>query len=656
MKKLLTLLLLIPFICAAQTKLIPVKKNGKYIAPVVFPLTSEVEIDSANFWKPKPNVPPVPTDDTTRIDGRNSTFVGTWANGFTTNASGQTVDIGWYKNTIAYSNVAGNTVTFKFQGTKVELWAEKTPTHGTGTVTLRNGTTVVETKTVSFVGTKELPVLIYSSASIPLATYSIELKVTSGYNLLDFYVVKDYTAVVGEVPPVDPPVDPPPTGNVINVPAGVSIGTVMRGTLPANATVLVPAGLYIENQFSIPSGIKLKGAGIDKTIIKSSPSFYYQNGGTFSPEKYLIQVVNGTSSSISDLTIDGDGKQLHGGILIQNRPGSTIQNVSVKYTNFSAIWLVSSSNSIIKGIKILDCAWGSTGWCSGGLQIANSPNVDVSNFDISENEGYGIKNLGHTSNTPVTNLQIHDGRVSVNPHGAWNNGQAPNITIELWGNSFPGTAIYNTYIDNTLSLVNEGEGVRATPIKIYNNTFDINGPRAGGYGYSIELSINDAEVYGNFFNGGSAGMVNWHIKQCKGWNIHHNTFYNIARAINSQNKGAAGGGLKDIVIANNTVEMNSGVTGFIEVNGSPAENMRVENNLFFGTATNPKIISLVAGGRLVNTTVSNNFYDGLPIAAIAGATMTGNVTGSSQLTRTGAKPLPYFYLKTPSPATGKGAY
>src|SRR5688500_9573711 len=129
MKKTLLLIIgvLVAAVAVSQTKLTPVKKNGKYIAPVVFPLTSEVEIDSTNFWRPA-NVTPVPVDDTTRIDGRNGTFVGAWTHAA---AAGN----GWSANTLSFSSTDGTTATYRFQGTKVELWGEKKSGHGRGTVT-----------------------------------------------------------------------------------------------------------------------------------------------------------------------------------------------------------------------------------------------------------------------------------------------------------------------------------------------------------------------------------------------------------------------------------------------------------------------------------------------------------------------------------------
>jgi hypothetical protein len=211
MKKTLLLIIgvLVAAVAVSQTKLTPVKRNGKYIAPVSFPLTAEVEIDSTNFWKPS-NVPPTPTDDTTRIDGRNGTFVGAWTHAA---AAGN----GWSANTLSFSSTAANTVTYRFQGTKIELWGEKKSGHGTGTVTIRLGTTVVDTKSVSFVNaTQILPALIYTSPNLtPNTNYTIELKVTSGWNLVDFLVIWNYAQSTGSVDPEPDPEEPPAPGETL---------------------------------------------------------------------------------------------------------------------------------------------------------------------------------------------------------------------------------------------------------------------------------------------------------------------------------------------------------------------------------------------------------------------------------------------------------
>ncbi len=431
--------------------------------------------------------------------------------------------------------------------------------------------------------------------------------------------------------------------------------------------IRLSAGTFVEvGPVDIPPGVSVEGAGINITIIKSASSFFY-NPATpgFSPDRFLINFrssapTNG-AQSIKNLTIDGDGKRLHGGIYVTNRNNVLVENIRVQFVNFCAIWFWGVRDSAIKGIQLKDCAWGSTGWCSAALHVTNSTNIDVANFDIDESVGYGIKNMGHTANTPFSNIKIHDGRVSVNPTGIWNNGNAPNITIEFWANSFPGTEIYNCYIDNHISLVHDAVLPQPTaPMKIYNNVFDILGPRTKGNGYGMELSINDVEVYNNWFNGGATAIVNWGRRQYRNWQIHHNTFYGIRSgyptAVINSNKG----GLLNANIYNNTVEMTGTATvNFLEFNnGSIGENINIRNNLIINSNTSyqhytNRFISIEQGSTIKNLQVSNNLLFRLPIGNVAG-TYTNNLTSDPRINKTGARPSPYYIPTAASPVIDAG--
>lgn len=430
--------------------------------------------------------------------------------------------------------------------------------------------------------------------------------------------------------------------------------------------IKVSAGTFVESgAFNVPTGVSIVGSGIDATIIKAASSFYYYPADPgFGMDKFLMNLTSSAETngnqSIKNLTIDGDGKKLHGGIFIQNRNSITIESVKVQYVNFSGIWLWGVKNSTVKDIKLKDCAWGSTGWCSGAFQIANSSYVDISRFDIDESKGYGMKNLGQTTDSTFPNIKIHDGRVSVAPAGAWNNGSAPNITIEFWGSGFSGTEIYNCYVDNHISLVTYPNAQRGTPLKIYNNIFDILGTRTNGAGYGIELSVYDVEVYNNWFNGGATALVNWGGRQFSNWSIHHNTFYGISSGYPTGIINSYKGGLKDINIYNNTVEMTGTATvNFIELNnGGVGENINVKNNLIINSNTSyawyaNKLISLANGSSVKSLAVTNNLLYNLPIGTVSG-TYTNNQTADPKITKSGTRPSPYYVPLSGSPLINAG--
>lgn len=123
-------------------------------------------------------VPPV----TEKIDGEKASFSvapnPVWSN--------HSPNVNWSGGTIAFSNAPGSTATYTFTGTKVELWAERLASHGTGTVKIDTGAE----QTVSFKDTPlGLPVKIYESATLPLGVHTIVLKCVSGYVLLDYLII-----------------------------------------------------------------------------------------------------------------------------------------------------------------------------------------------------------------------------------------------------------------------------------------------------------------------------------------------------------------------------------------------------------------------------------------------------------------------------------
>lgn len=120
-----------------------------------------------------------PVDPTTeKIDGEKASFSANWSN--------HSPNANWSGGTIAFSNAAGSTATYTFTGTKVELWAERLASHGTGTIKIDTSAEVPVAFNTTPLG---LPVKIYESATLPLGSHTIVLKCVSGYVLLDYFIV-----------------------------------------------------------------------------------------------------------------------------------------------------------------------------------------------------------------------------------------------------------------------------------------------------------------------------------------------------------------------------------------------------------------------------------------------------------------------------------
>jgi hypothetical protein len=351
-------------------------------------------------------------------------------------------------------------------------------------------------------------------------------------------------------------------------------------------TIQLAAGTYVENGLiEVPLGVNVFGAGINATILKASTSFYYHPADPgYATDKFLISLnqVNPSPGNqrMKNFSIDGDSRQLHGGIYVRYRNNIVIDGVSVKNTNFSGIWLVDVQNSKITNTQLLNCSWGSTGYSSGALNLANLNNVEISNLDVNEDTGYGIKALGPYSYNDIFNLKIHDCHVSVDPYGLWNSGTTSNIAIELWSVDLMNCEIYNTYVDNTISLVNSdaipSRGI--STMHLHDNTLDIM-TRAHGNGYGLELTIHDAEVDHNYFISGNYGIANW-SNPMKNWNIHHNVFYSIQGTLPGEILRSEWSGLHNVKFYNNTIEFAVGITtNMIGLYSGNSDSLDIKNNL-----------------------------------------------------------------------------
>lgn len=123
---------------------------------------------------------PEPTIE--KVDGEAATFSSGWRHG-------ATIDTAWYQKTIAYSNTPGETATYAFTGTGIELHSETKPGHGAGTITLLRGTEVIETKQITFITDLVKFTKVYEKKGLPSGTYTLRLTVSGGYNLIDYFVV-----------------------------------------------------------------------------------------------------------------------------------------------------------------------------------------------------------------------------------------------------------------------------------------------------------------------------------------------------------------------------------------------------------------------------------------------------------------------------------
>ncbi len=429
-------------------------------------------------------------------------------------------------------------------------------------------------------------------------------------------------------------------------------------------SIKLSAGTFVESgQFNVPPGVSIEGSGIDQTFIKAASSFYFNPADPgFALDKFLMVLSSPSESngnqSLKNFTLDGDGKKLHGGIYVKFRNNVLIESIKVQNTNFCGIWIWDVKYSALKQVKLLNCSWGSAGWASGALQLANLVSVDIDRLNVDESTGYGIKALGSGGNK-ITNLKVYDSRISVNPVGKWNNGTAPNISFELWEVYLVGCEVYNNYLDNHLSLVNfqtPPTGIQS--IRVHHNTFDLLS-RAGGNGYSIELTVNDAEIDHNWFNGGSYGIADWSPAYVTNWSIHHNTFTGLSSGYPGDIIRAQQVGIHNVKIYNNTVEFTGTRTiHFLGLHKGQSDNIEVKNNLVINSNTGysygaNQMVFMENGASVAGLNISNNFLSNIAIGTTVG-TFANNLTGNPQITKSGARPDPYYLPMSGSPLINSG--
>lgn len=441
--------------------------------------------------------------------------------------------------------------------------------------------------------------------------------------------------------------------------------------VPANQghIIRLSSGTFVELQMTLPPGVSIIGAGAGQTILKSDPSFYYNPASPgYSPNKMLIQVVSNSltpgNQSIQDLTIDGDGKKLHGAIFVKFRTNVLIKGLKITGTNFTGIWLWDVKDSRVTEVDLVNCAWGSAAWSSGTIDLANLERVEIDHVTVDEGFGNGIKALG--SNGQMHYVKVHDNRISVVPFGQWqttSGGNAPNIAFELWNVDMLGCELYNNYIDNNISLVKDlpqwAYPTGQTTIHVYNNILDLE-TRAKGAGYALEVSLHDIEIDHNYIIRGKRAIANWdtHGNKMTNWNIHHNVFYGIEDNYPGDIVRVQVSGLHNVKFMNNTVEfVGTKTCNLISIYGGASENVEIKNNLIINsnTAYNyyPNKLVYVENATLSNLQVANNFLVNQSVGTYAGS-YTNNVSGDPKIEKTGSRPTPYYRPLLGSPLIDAG--
>jgi len=369
----------------------------------------------------------IPPPVLTAIDNTDSklAYAGGWY-------SGPTTAPGFYGNTMAYSNVAGNTMTLVFNGTSIEIFCEKKVGHGSATFQVDSLPAVTENLGVAGpVGSTSVFKL-----DVPLGQHTFKLGVVgSGY------VVFDYIKINGTA--VTPPI--PPTTDTIIQP-GQSIKAAVEGASSGKVFRLL-AGLYSENIVNVPVGVSILGAGKNQTTIEFVGTHPQQS------ETGMFQLKS-SSQANGNQTISGfsiRGKFLgNGGIIVDKRDNVKITDVLVRDTTYFGAWLKNTTGSEFSYSELYNSSWASVAWVTGELNVHNITNTLIHHNYIHTDrtdKGYGIKALWPDGT--ITTSKFYSNIFQMTHFSLWNNGAAPNIDIELHNTFYAGIEIY----DNDFSVM-----------------------------------------------------------------------------------------------------------------------------------------------------------------------------------------------------------
>ncbi len=446
--------------------------------------------------------------------------------------------------------------------------------------------------------------------------------------------------------------------------------------VPANQghRIVLSAGTFVESgRCVVPSGVSVVGAGIDKTIITANSSFYRSVFSGYDANLFLIYV-KGSNQRLTGFTMDGKDKNIYGGIMIQYSSNIEVDHVSINGFYFCGIWLWETRNSTFHDSRTYDCSWASTGWAGGGVHLFNLTDIRLYNLnckEVAQRNGRGggnaIKAIGGENNR-MTRVVIDNCIVDVNDFGVWQNGKAPNISIEFWHTIAEECEIRNTYIQHHISLV----GKRNSPLppskfrwRLLNNNFICRNS------YPIEISYNNVEMAYNHIDANGSGyfICNWETEgeRYENWYIHDNVIEEVGGYGWPNSLMQSRGGLKNIRFYNNTVYLKGAPLGVVSVYGSNStQDVYIENNIFYRSGktnanTEPSKDLLVYAKtsegihRINNVYIRNNIFKNFPQdvspSHVSNVVNSGNRVGDPGLNFSGGKPYPFYQPRSSSLAT-----
>lgn len=415
-----------------------------------------IDIPKAGKYKYFEEVPPVVPSSI--IDnavkgsgGYQFNYTGDWAYG--TNVPG------WNDGTLSYST--NGQVSIKVDGTGVELITEVGPTHGIVGIQVDSEPEVmIDLYAPQF--TQQVKVW---EKSLQPGPKTIKLRSTGTKNPLatNTYAILDYIKVYTPQPIVDPV--PPVNPDIITVNPGQSIKAAVENA-SSGKKVKVLAGVYQENIVNVPIGVSIEMAGSDKVFIDHIGTHTQQSETAIFQLKSTSQVDG--NQTISGFTIRGR-YTANGGVIVNNRNNVKGWDIKVVETTYFGVWLKGHALGDWSYLDLYNSSWASVGWCMGEFCIGTLTDVNIHHCKIRTDrtdKGYGIKALWPDS--IFTNTKLYSNDIDLHPTSLWQNGKAPNISIEFAAAIHAGIEIYENKLRNQVSMASH-RPTKSGRVLIHNN-------------------------------------------------------------------------------------------------------------------------------------------------------------------------------------------
>ena len=429
-----------------------------------------------------------------------------------------------------------------------------------------------------------------------------------------------------------------------------------------NNRLLLAAGSYEEERTIIlPAGLSIIGDGKETTFITGGSRLYGQ-GNPFDLVDKNLFFINGSNNKLSGFTIDGQNKQLGGGIYCEKAYKIEIYDLSIRSVHANGIWIQESQDIYTHDVQLYDCSWSSSSWAGGAVHFGKSKDLVFERIQVKEIEqrngswggGLGFKALG---GGVLMNVRFSDCEVEVNEYGTWENGKAKNISLEMESVEVDGCIIEHCSFNAAVSLVGNNEqelrGKYDFSVKVAHNKFlNSSGSNA------LELSLGNALIECNYFDvaKGGYGIKNWENTTQHNWTIRNNIFWMHSAGWPTCVVGSRAG-VKQLYFQNNTIHLSGPPTAIIALYGSnSSEGIWVEQNIFLRTNSTPArkepqkdILVFIRQNegrhQLDRLTVRKNVFNGFP-ERIEGPCrqqyISENFYDQPGLKLKGYKPFPYY--------------